>query len=88
MKKVFCFLIVLLTLSSIQMRAQFLRESKDYSHESGLFYSEKYDGNEPNKHGGGSGSGQGGEVPIGSGLLVLTGLSLGYACFKRNRKED
>lgn len=31
----------------------------------------------------------GGEpTPIGSGLLVLTGLSLGYACFKHSRNED
>lgn len=30
----------------------------------------------------------GGEVPIGSGLLLLTGLSAGYVCIKRSRKED
>ena len=30
----------------------------------------------------------GGETPLGSGLLVITGLSLGYACIKRSRTED
>lgn len=39
--------------------------------------------------GGGDPGGGGGEpTPIGSGLLVLTGLSIGYACFKQSRKED
>ena len=27
-------------------------------------------------------------VPLGSGLLMLTGLSAGYVCIKRSRKED
>lgn len=36
-----------------------------------------------------SGGSHGGEpVPIGSGLLVLTGLSMVYACIKHSRKED
>ena len=30
----------------------------------------------------------GGETPIGSDLLVLTCLSLGYACIKHSHKED
>lgn len=55
----------------------------------GLFSSRNVQDEYPPHRGDPSGGSPGGEpVPIGSGLLVLTGLSIGYACFKRNRKED
>ena len=60
-------------------------------HNHGLFSSRnQQNDNSPSRdHPGGTTSGGGGnESPIGSGLLVITGLSLGYACIKPNRKKD
>lgn len=69
----FCFVVIPCT-----MKAQLFERDES-------FKTEGSKGNDP--HGGSGGSGSD-PAPIGSGLLVLTGLSLGYACFKQRCKED
>ena len=48
--------------------------------------SEKSDDYAPDRGTGSEGGGTG--VPIGSGVAILFGLGVGYACVKRSRNED
>lgn len=78
MKNLMLPLLLLLLSFQIDAKAQLFERNES-------FKAEGSKGTDP--HGGGGNSGSD-PAPIGSGLLVLTGLSIGYACFKRNRKED
>ena len=79
MKKILLIISLLLLLSCQSMAQVFTQKDRQE-----LFNRE---GENPG-HGGDNVSPDPPVTPIGSGLLVLTGLSIGYACFKRNRKED
>ena len=84
MKKVLVFCLLSFIISG-RVNAQLFLQGKETERASRNI--QEYDG--ADKHGPGSGSGGGGEVtPLGSGLLLLTGLAAGYVCFKRSRNED
>ena len=87
MKRSILFLGLLMLISQAQVKAQMFRQGNN-ERESSLF-SETMQPDQDRGQGSGTNPDPGGEpTPIGSGLLLLTGLSAGYAWFKRSRNED